>query len=121
MIVVRITLNILADKQLEMTQTLLSLIEPLDRAKGCKSYSVFCDISDRNRFCLLEEWETREDLDLYIKSRWFGVLLGTKALLSEPLSIRIYTVTHFQGMEAIEEVRTKAVPYEELEPWTITQ
>lgn len=113
MIVVRIVLNALADKQLEITQTLLSLIEPVGREKGCKGYSVFCDIHDRNRFCLIEEWQTREDLDLHIKSYRFGVLLGTKILLSKPLKIMIYTVSHIQGMEAIEAVRTKGIPYDE--------
>ena len=113
MIVVKIILNVLADKQLEITQTLVSLIEPVGREKGCKGCSVFCDIQDKNRFCLIEEWQTSEDLDLHIKSHMFGVLLGTKPLLSESLDIRIYTVSHLQGMEAIDEVRTNGVTYDE--------
>jgi len=113
MIIVRINLNAIADKQLEVNQTLLSLIGPVSRETGCKSYSVFCDIQDRNRFCLIEEWQTREDLNLHIKSHRFGVLLGTKPLLSEPLNIMIYTVSHLQGMAAIDAVRTQGVPYDE--------
>lgn len=113
MIIVRIILNALADKQLELTQTLLSLIEPVGRETGCKSYSVSCDIHEKNRFCLLEEWETRDDLDQHIKSHRFGVLLGTKILLREPLNIRIYSVSHLQGMEAIEAVRTKGGSFHE--------
>ncbi|WP_300464555.1 antibiotic biosynthesis monooxygenase [Desulfobacula sp.] len=113
MIVVKIILNVLAEKQLEITQTLVSLIEPVAREKGCKGISVFCDIQDKNRFCLIEEWKTRENLDLHLKSHRFGVLLGTKPLLSEPLNIRIYTVSHLQGMAAIDAVRTKGVPYDE--------
>ena len=113
MIVVRIILNAIADKQLEITQTLVSLIKPVGREKGCKCCSVFCDLLDRNRFCLIQEWQTSEDLDLHIKSHRFGVLLGTKPLLSKPLNIRIYNVSHLQGMEAIEAVRTKGVPYDE--------
>ncbi len=113
MIVVRITLNVIADKQLELTQTLLSLIDPVGKEIGCKSYSVFCDIHDRNRFCLMEEWETRENLDQHIKSHRFGVLLGTKTLLREPLNISIFAVSNLQGMEAIEAVRTKGTLYNE--------
>jgi len=113
MIVVRIILNVLEDKQLEITQTLVSLIKPVSREKGCKSFSVFCDIQDKNRLCLIEEWQTRENLDLHIKSHRFGVLLGTKPLLSEPLNIRIYTISHRQGMKAIEAVRTRGIPYDE--------
>lgn len=113
MIVVRINLNALADKHLEVTQTLLSLIEPVGREKGCKNYNIFCDIHDKNHFCLLEEWETRENLDHHIRSLRFGVLLGIKALLREPLNIRIHTISHPQGMEAVEAVRVKGDPYDE--------
>lgn len=113
MIVVRITLKALADKHLEVTQTLLSMIEPVGMEKGCKNYSIFCDIQDKNNFSLLEEWETREDLDHHIRSCRFGVLLGIKTLLREPLDIRIYTLSHPQGMEAIEAIRVKGVPYDE--------
>lgn len=41
MIVVGINLNALADKHLEVPQTLLSLIEPVGKEKGCKNYNVF--------------------------------------------------------------------------------
>jgi len=113
MIVVKIILNVLAEKQLEITQTLVSLIEPGRQEEGRNGYSIFCDIHDRNRFCLIEEWQTREDLDRHIKSQRFRVLLGTKPLLSEPLKIIIYTVSHREGIEAIEAVSTNGVPYDE--------
>jgi quinol monooxygenase YgiN len=113
MIIVKITLNALADKHLEVTQTLLSLIEPVGKEPGCKNYNIFCDIHDKNHFCLLEEWETRENLDHHIRSCRFGVLLGIKTLLQEPLHIRIYTISHPRGMESVEAVRAKGVPYEE--------
>ena len=109
MIIVKIILDVLENKQLEVTQTLLSLIEPVGKENGCKSYSVFCDIHDRNRFCLIEEWETRNDLNRHIKSHRFGVLLGTKTLLQNPIKIKIYSVSHLQGMNAVEAVRTKGV------------
>jgi len=107
MIVVRITMNVLPEKQLEITQTLLSLIEPTGKEAGCLNYAVFCDIEDKNRFSLLEEWETREDLDTHLMSSRFGVLLGTKTLLSEPLEIRIHTISRSEGMEVIHTARNK--------------
>jgi quinol monooxygenase YgiN len=113
MIVVRIILDVISEKQLELTQTLLSLIGPVGQETGCKSYSVFCDIQDRNRFCLFEEWKTSEDLDRHIKSHRFGVLLGTKTLLRKPINIRISTISHVQGMEAIEKIRNKEGAYNE--------
>ena len=107
MIVVRITMNVLPEKQLEVTQTLLSMIASTGKETGCLSYAVFCDIEDKNRFSLLEEWETREDMDQHIRSNRFGVLLGTKTLLSEPPKIQIHTVSQSEGMEAIHAARNK--------------
>jgi quinol monooxygenase YgiN len=107
MIVFRITMNVIPEKQLEMMQTLLSMIEPTTKEVGCLSYGVFGDIEDKCRFSLLQEWETRDDLDHHLASHRFGVLLGTKALLSEPLAIQILTVSQSEGMDAIRSVRGK--------------
>ncbi len=105
MIVIKITMNVIPGKQLEMTQTLLSMIEPTEKEAGCISYGVFCDTKDKNRFCLLEEWKTREELDQHIASRRFSILLGTKALLCEALDIQIYTVSLSEGMNAVFSIR----------------
>jgi quinol monooxygenase YgiN len=109
MIVVRITMNVLPEKQKELVQTLLSMIEPTGKEAGCLSYEVFCDIEDKNCFVLLEEWETRGDLENHIRSHRFGVMLGSKPLLCEPPKIQINTVSHSEGMEAIDTVRSKRI------------
>ena len=111
MIIIKITMNVIPGKQLEMMQTLISMIEPTVKQTvkqtGCISYSIFCDIEDKNRFCLLEEWKTREELDQHIASRQFSILLGTKALCREPPDIQIHTVSHSEGMDAIHVARGK--------------
>jgi quinol monooxygenase YgiN len=107
MIIAKITMNVLPEKQLEVMQTLFSMIGPTGRETGCINYTILCDIGDKNRFSLLGEWETREDLDHHIKSHRFGVLLGSKTLLCEPLKIQIHTVSQSEGMEAIHAVRPK--------------
>ena len=107
MIVVRITMNALPEKQLELSQTLLSMIEPTGKETGCLSYAVTCDIEDKNRFSLLEEWKTREDLNHHFRSHRFGVLLGSKALLCESPKVQINTVSLSEGMEAIHAARSK--------------
>jgi len=106
-IIVRITMKALMEKRTEMMQTLLSMIEPAGKENGCLSYDVFCDIEGKTVFNLIEEWETREDLDRHIRSERFSVLLGTKSLLCEPSQIEIHTVSHSEGMEAIDAVRSK--------------
>jgi quinol monooxygenase YgiN len=100
-------MNVLPEKQKEVMQTLLSMIEPTGREKGCLSYDVFCDLEDDHVFSLIEEWETREDLDRHIRSERFGVLLGTKSLLAKPSDIIIHTVSHSEGIAVIHALRDK--------------
>ena len=105
MIIVRITMNVLPEKQKEVMQTLLSMVEPAGKEKGCLSYDVFCDIEGKTVFSLIEEWETREDLDRHIRSERFSVLLGTKNLLAKPLELKIHTVSDSEGIESVNSVR----------------
>jgi len=103
----RITMKALMEKRTEMMQTLLSMIEPAEKEKGCLSYDVFCDLEDNQVFSLIEEWGTREDLDRHIRSERFSVLLGTKSLLAEPAEMKIHTVSHSEGAEVVNALRGK--------------
>lgn len=107
MIIVRITMKALMEKRKEVIQTLLSMIEPAGKEKGCLSYEVFSDIEGKTVFNLIEEWETREDLDRHIRSERFSVLLGTKSLLTKPLEMKIHTVHHSEGVEVVNALRGK--------------
>ena len=71
------------------------------------SYALFCNLEDSNLLNLLEEWQTRKDLDQHLRSDMFGVLLGTKSLLTEPHGIQIHTIHQSEGMEAVHAVREK--------------
>jgi quinol monooxygenase YgiN len=106
MIVVRITMNVLPEKQKEMVQTLLSMMGPMEREMGCLSYALLYGMQDKNLLCMLEEWEDREKLDQYLKSDMFGVLLGTKSLLRRPHDVQIYTVQYAEGMNAVRTARS---------------
>ena len=78
MIIIRITMETLPEKQKEVVQTILSLMASMEREAGCLSY---------------------------LKSDVFGVLLGTKSLLRQAHSIQIHTVRKTEGMEAVLAVR----------------
>ena len=109
MIIIRITMNALLEKRTEVMQTLLSMIEPTENEKGCLSFHAFRDIEDKNGFDLIVEWKTREDLEYFIRSDRFSVLLGTKSLLSEPPQIEIHTISQSEGKEAIDAIRSKQI------------
>jgi len=97
----------LMEKKTEMMQTLLSMIESVKKEKGCLGYDVFYGIDGKAIFNLIEEWESREDLDRHIRSDRFSVLLGTKSLLAKPLEMKIHTVSHSEGAEVLNALRGK--------------
>ena len=109
MIIAITIMDVFPEKQKEVLQTLLSMIEPPGKGKGCLSYGIFCDIEDRNIFNLISAWETRKHLDHFLRSDRFSVLLGTKSLLFEPLKIQIFTVSDSEGIEAVNYAKKKEI------------
>jgi quinol monooxygenase YgiN len=110
MIIIRTIMTVLPEKQKEVLQTLISLIEPQGKENGCLSYGIFSDIENQNVFNLISEWDTRKHLDYHMESDRFGVLLGTKSLLSERIKFQIFTVSDAEGIEAVNSVRKKLKP-----------
>ena len=98
-------MNALPEKCLELKQTLLALIEPIRKMKSCLSHNIFLDIENENILSLIEEWESRKDLDNHLQSEKFTFLMGTRYLLSRPLEITMNEVSHSSGWEAVEAVR----------------
>ncbi len=107
MILTRIILRALPEKQKELMQTLTSMFETNGKNKGCTSYDILCNIRDTAVFNLIEEWKTREDLNRYIKSDRFSILLGTKSLLARPMEIIIHSVFNTEGNDAVYKLRSQ--------------
>ncbi len=106
--ILRITMHVRPEKQKELMLTLLSLIKPSGKEKGCLSYAVFCDIGDKNIFNLISEWNTRNVMENHIKTDRFGVMLGTGSLLREPMNIQVHTVSDSEGSEMVNALRSKS-------------
>ena len=105
MIIVKITMSALPEKQKEVSQTLLSMTEAVRQENGCRSCQVFQDLEDERVFGLVGEWETYEDLEHHIRSDRFGVLLGARILLTENQEIQVHTVSHTEGRGVVNAVR----------------
>ena len=103
-------MNALPEKRTEVMQTLLSMIDPTENERGCQSCQILRGIEDQNIFSLIEQWDSREDLVVHIKSDRFSILLGTKSLLFEPLQVEIHTISSSGGKEAIDAIRNKRTP-----------
>ena len=105
MIIAIIKLNARSEKCLELKQSLLAMIEPTRKEKGCLGHNIFQDIENDNGFSLIQMWQSRDDLDDYLRSDLFTVLIGTRYLLNRPAEISVNEVTHASGWKDAEAVR----------------
>jgi Uncharacterized conserved protein len=102
MIMILIRMNVLSEKRLELSQTITSLSGYTRMEKGCQRCDFCQSIEDENRFFLLEEWDTQENLIAHLQSEHFRVIRGAMNLLQEPYEKMFHTIFHPAGMEEIE-------------------
>ncbi len=75
-------------KRREIIQTIKELDNKAMLEKGCVTATYYESIDDQDVHYILEEWETREDLERYKSSKTYNVLLGLEALLVGPPEIQ---------------------------------
>ncbi len=98
MVLVIIRMRVPAEKRMELSQTIASLIGSIRTEKGCQRCDFFQSMEDENELCLLEEWDPRENLMIHLKSGRFKVLRGAMNLLQEPYEMIFHNVIHPAGM-----------------------
>jgi quinol monooxygenase YgiN len=96
-----IRMNVLSEKRMELSQTISSLSSSTRMEKGCQRCDFCRSIEDENRFFLLEEWDTQENLKNHLKSEHFKVIRGAMNLLQEPYETMFHNVFRPEGMEEI--------------------
>jgi len=84
MILVTIRMKVLAEKRKELSQTIALLIGSIKTEKGCRRCEFYQSMESENGLCILEEWDTRKNLNSHLNSEHFRVLRGAKSLLQEP-------------------------------------
>lgn len=93
MIVSTTRITVHPDKRGEFFQTVKRLVEPINAAKGCRTFRLYFDATDENSSLLLGEWENEVDLSNYLRSNDFAILRGALTVLSAQY-------TNFHGMVA---------------------
>ena len=96
-----IRMNVLSEKRRELSQTIASLSSSTRMEKGCQRCDFCRSIEDENRFFLLEEWDTQENLKNHMKSEHFKIIRGAMNLLQHPYEVMFHTIVHPAGMVKI--------------------
>jgi len=98
MILVIIRMKVLAEKRMELSQTISSLIGSIRTEKGCQRCDFCQSMENENELSLIEEWDTEGNLKGHLQSERFRVLRGAMNLLKEPYGMMFHTVFHLAGM-----------------------
>ena len=98
---VRVNIDILPEKREEFIQAIRSINEELIKEKGFKSSPLFQDIEDPNHFSLIQEWETQDNLDDYLRSEYFRVLMGTLKVLAKHSKIEYNLMSDQSGKKIL--------------------
>ena len=109
MVVATIRLLVAADYHRELLQTVQSLLRPIKQQEGCLGVHLYCEIGGQDALCMIEEWETQEDLSAHLQSNAFAVLLGAaRLLLQKPAELEFKLLTQTAGIEVVEAIHGKA-------------
>lgn len=101
MILVIKQMKVPAEKRKELSQTIILLSNSIRTEKGCGRCDFFQGLDDENILCLLEEWDTRKNLETHRRSECFKVLMGAMNLLAEPGEIIGYSMVPPAAIEEI--------------------
>jgi quinol monooxygenase YgiN len=99
MILFIIRMKVLSEKRMELSQTIASLSDSIRMEKGCRRCDFCQSMDDENQLFLLEEWDTRENLKIHLRSEHFRVLRGAMNLLKEPHERMFHTIFRPTEME----------------------
>ena len=85
----------------ELVSALNSLYSKREEEKGLRKSMLYQEMNDPNSFRLITEWETKGDLEGYLRAEKFSVLLGALQILCSRSEIR-YSELDGKKSESVE-------------------
>ena len=84
MLTVTIKTTVIDIKQLEFEQTIIALLEKIEKSKECLGGDVFREINNGNTYYIETRWGKKEAMEKHLKSKSFKILIGTIHNLCDP-------------------------------------
>ena len=106
MIVTTTRITVSSANRTELFQTILTLLNPVKKEKGCIDSHFYLDSADSNSLLLVEEWEAEEDWENHLRSRDCAVFLGAVSVLCRPASVDFKVLSYKGGIEALMAARS---------------
>ncbi len=97
MIVLHASLKLAQGERPRFEELLAGLVAPSRAEAGCLSYRVFQSLEAADEVIFVEEWKSREALELHFQTPHFrGYDAAVKALVAAPPAVRLYEVASHQ-------------------------
>jgi quinol monooxygenase YgiN len=81
------------EKREELLATLREFVKPTRAEEGCVEYHLHISDDDPNQFIFYENWRSKPDLDIHLKTPLLAAFLGrTKDLLEKDVDMRYMTM-----------------------------
>jgi quinol monooxygenase YgiN len=109
MIIFTLSFMVSSSKRKDVISLFDSLVGPLSVKPGCIRVALLSDVNVHEDLLLLEEWQSRTDLEKHIRSDEFRKILAVMDLADESPKTRFYHVSSTEGFEVIEKARDKTV------------
>ncbi len=81
------------------------IVEPTRIQPGCISCRLYQEIDEPDAVFLVEEWESRKELDRHLNSEQCRIVLSLMEASDQYPEIKLNTISKTEGLEAIEAVR----------------
>jgi quinol monooxygenase YgiN len=99
-----VTIVVAQEKRNEIMKSMRSTVGPTRVQPGCVDCRVYVDAGDPNVLSLVQQWDTRADLQRHVRSDLYRTVLAIiESSLKDP-EIAIHTISKTEGIEAIEKL-----------------
>ena len=110
MIVCTVRLLVSQTDRRQIITSLIPLIGWTRVQPGCRACHLLTDLEEPRAIVVMEEWDTRDDLDRHLRSKDYRRLLAAIELSQEAPEIHFDSVATRGGVEVIDAVRMPGTP-----------
>ena len=105
--IVTLRLKVPRDQRNRFLDAARRVVGPTEVQPGCLSCRFYQDVNDPDAVFLVEEWETRQELDHHLTSQEYRIVLSLLDMSEKTPEFKISTISKTEGLEALEAMRSK--------------
>jgi len=106
MTIVTLRIKVPRERRRDFMDSAQLIVEPTRIQPGCISCRLYQDSDEPGVVFLVEEWESRKELDRHINSDQYRIILSLMEASDQLPEIKLNTISKTEGLEAIEAVRS---------------